>query len=283
MKLLKTKISFLLSLLSNTPKIYWWFYIDEKGNAKQNFGDYLNPYLIEKMTGKKPVLFFPNSKLSRYVKHSVMIGSVISKANATTLVWGSGIIKKNDKIKGGNFLAVRGPRTAKRLEELGLKAPKVFGDPALLVPLYYKKSCPVQYKIGVIPHFFNYESINKLGGDTENILIINLLSGDIEGTLDQMLSCEKIISTSLHGVILAHAYGIPAVWWKYSELNGDDVKFYDYFESVGLTIPSDFKDKTLEEMIQMEAYYLPDANQIQKRQKELLDVFPYKLKSTKTV
>ena len=73
----------------------------------------------------------------------------------------------------------------------------------------------------------------------KNTTIINAGIGTnkIENFINQVLECEKIVSTSLHGIICAHAYNIPACWMKIgNRLIGDDVKFFDYFESVGANI-----------------------------------------------
>ncbi|WP_156383835.1 hypothetical protein [Methylobacterium sp. Leaf456] len=52
--------------------------------------------------------------------------------------------------------------------------------------------------------------------------------------IDAVLSCRRILSSSLHGLILAHAYGIPATWLKISDRPlGDDFKFRDYWASIG--------------------------------------------------
>ena len=54
-----------------------------------------------------------------------------------------------------------------------------------------------------------------------------------------MCSCERIFSTSLHGVIVAQAYGIPVKWITFDKLpiHGDErYKFYDYFLGVNQEI-----------------------------------------------
>jgi pyruvyltransferase len=47
------------------------------------------------------------------------------------------------------------------------------------------------------------------------------------------LECEKIISSSLHGLIISDAYGIPNARVNVSnKLFGGDFKFIDYYKSV---------------------------------------------------
>ena len=276
-KLLKTGISF-LKLLNDKPKVYWWSMINEKKLAYENFGDFLTPYIVEKLTNKKPILFSPKSKFSFFFKHSLMIGSIISRSQKRTLVWGSGIIKKDDLINGGNFLAVRGPKTAQRIKDLGYASTEVYGDPALLLPILYNPKIEKKYTIGIIPHFFHYEElVNVYPEKDKTVLFINLLTNNVEDVINQILSCEKIISTSLHGLIVAHAYQIPAIWWKYGKLNGDDIKFYDYLESLDLKINSNFAGLTLDEVMVLDQYNLPDINKLVSVRKGLLKTFPYKL------
>jgi hypothetical protein len=45
------------------------------------------------------------------------------------------------------------------------------------------------------------------------------------------------VSSSLHGIIVAHAFGIPAAWLRWSDkLSGDGVKFRDHAALVGLSM-----------------------------------------------
>ena len=60
------------------------------------------------------------------------------------------------------------------------------------------------------------------------------IRGSIPGVIEEILSCRVIVSSSLHGIIAAHAYGRPAYWLKASDLPlGDDLKYHDYFASIG--------------------------------------------------
>lgn len=251
---------------------------NEKNLNYENFGDFLTPYIVEKLTGKKPILFSTKSKFSFFFKHSLMIGSIISRSQKKTLVWGSGIIKKDEIINGGKFLAVRGPKTAQRIKDLGLVTTEIYGDPALLLPILYNPKRDKKYAIGIIPHFFHYEELASIyAKNDKTVLFINLLTNNVEDVINQILSCEKIISTSLHGLIVAHAYQIPAVWWKYGKLNGDDIKFHDYLESLDLKINSNFVGLTLDEVVLKDEYYLPNANKLVSIRQNLLKTFPYKL------
>ena len=68
--------------------------------------------------------------------------------------------------------------------------------------------------------------------NSDEIKIIDICS-ETHDFVDQIKQCDKILSSSLHGVIASDAYGIPNLWIKMSnKVGGGSFKFEDYFLSV---------------------------------------------------
>jgi pyruvyltransferase len=218
-------------LENNTIPLTWW-------TNTPNFGDLLSPYLVEQLTSKTVKLVDNKTGPSARFKFKksfsyLAIGSIISRANAKSIVWGSGAFGTETARhlnKDATYLAVRGPLTRNLLRINGISCPEVYGDPALLMPSVFNPDVKKKYKIGVILRWSETDW-HSAEADS-NVKKINLGTSDIEGTLTDILSCEKIVSSSLHGVILADAYGIPSAWLSSTTPKGLEFKFYDYFISV---------------------------------------------------
>jgi len=172
-----------------------------------------------------------------------VIGSTIDMlCKKNTEVWGAGIIDQNKPLrcKPSKVYAVRGPLTRKKLLEQGVKCPEVYGDPALLIPHYYKPKVKKKYLFGFIPHRSNLDRIDDFTVDgvrlskRKDILVIDLSKYDKwTDIVDQICSCENVLSGSLHGLIVAEAYGIPNLWIEYGKsLIGGHFKFHDFFLSI---------------------------------------------------
>lgn len=217
--------------------LFYWSEIKFISKKRENYGDLLSKYLVEKISGKKVQWVHPK-KQPWYKWHKtnyVTIGSVIHHASRNSIVWGSGIIDKQQPIEKADFRAVRGPQTRKFLMGLGYECPEVYGDPAILLPKYYNPLVEKQYKLGVIPHYQDFDRAKEIFKQNPNILVVDLMTLDVKAVTRQILSCKKCISSSLHGVIVAQAYNIPTVWVKFSDkIFGDDIKYIDYLESVRL-------------------------------------------------
>lgn len=202
-----------------------------------NFGDALNPWLFNKITGKSPENANKIINFSNKIVYS-SIGSILDNNNSENLiVWGSGFKKNNSVFKEIplEIRAVRGPLSRNNILKQGLECPEIYGDPALLLPKFYKANVDKVYKLGIIAHYIDKENMNykslisKLNDD---VLLIDI-QNPIEQVINEINMCEKIASSSLHGIIVADAYGIPSIQLKFSDnIVGGDFKFKDYMLSV---------------------------------------------------
>lgn len=208
-------------------KVWWLGGSDGRGN----FGDVLTPYILD--------YFNFDYTYSRFHHKSdiLCIGSIARRANANITVLGAGIITNEDKLNPkAKYRLVRGPLTRNRVLKCGGVCPKNYGDPALLLPLICDES-KKDYEVGYVPHFIDYSIIKSHMANDFVIQLKNFHKSPLD-TAKEITKCRTIVSSSLHGIIAAHAYGIPAAWVEsVNTLKGDDVKFYDYFASVGIKDP----------------------------------------------
>ena len=216
--------------LLNHRNVYWSWY------EPRNFGDWIGPYLFQALTGKVPVFCdsSPNSPCTVYTS----AGSIMRKINNndTSIVWGSGIISLNDVFaRPKRICAVRGPHTKQRCEQLGYNCPEIYGDPAILMPsVYSPPSEKKAYKLGIIPHFVDYDCATAAYRDMHDVLIVDVTKS-VEDVINDINMCDATVSSSLHGLIISHAYGINSAWIKLSNLlEGDGIKFSDYYSAGGI-------------------------------------------------
>lgn len=200
---------------------------------ENNFGDILNPLVASYISGKKILHVNPDYYTKDYIS---AIGSICGRARENTTIWGSGFISKDStfKSKPKEIKALRGPKSRQLAMKQGVKAPEIYGDPALLIPRFYNPNKEKKFKIGLVPHYVDYnEPFFRQCNKREDVKLINLINPNPLEVIDEILECEIILSTSLHGLIIADAYGIKSKWVKVSDkLVGGEFKFLDYYESL---------------------------------------------------
>lgn len=202
-------------------------------------------------------------------KHLYAIGSVLTAGIQDATVWGSGVL--NAKLtyrlekRKLDVRAVRGPVTRAILMDYGYSVPEVYGDPAIIMPEIYK-AVPLKNrkKYGLITHK-DYVLNEKY--EENKIARLNICTDDYQDFLNQLVSVDVVISSSLHGIILAEAYGVPAVLLKPQI---DIVKYYDYYYSTGrINFPM---ADSIEQAIQIKPVELPELDTIREKLKKS---FPY--------
>ena len=172
------------------------------------------------------------------VPNVMLIGSFLHYADACSHICGAGFIAMDPKYmlraEPKSVNCVRGPLTGHLLEKQGIMCPRLYADPGILAPVIYPQHAPPCHKIGLIPHYVDANSPWIEGCRKKGVKVIDVLSS-LDKFFAEMSQCEMILSSSLHGIIFAHAYGKPALWIEMSDgIIGDGFKYYDYYLSVGV-------------------------------------------------
>lgn len=219
------------------------FYL-RRPDGKINFGDDLSPTLLEYVIAKE-VVWAPISSCD-----IVGVGSILGKAckriqiakyttrkilqrkKKKTIVWGSGFIKERRPVTSTHLdvRLVRGPKTSSLIKRSNIP----FGDPGLLAADIVPKSIEKKYSLGIIPHFVDAKSsmVSHLQNSIKHSTIISV-EEDPKTVLRKISECDFILSSSLHGLIVADSYGIPNLRLRLSDnIIGGDFKFLDYARSI---------------------------------------------------
>jgi pyruvyltransferase len=205
-----------------------------------NFGDSINVPLVEKISDKKVISINKKKLEELHLKDETVYsctGSILGWAGHPNIeVWGSGFISRTKVITNINppkkVHAVRGKLSREILLQRNIDCPEVYGDPVLLYPKFYQPKLQKSHEFGIIPHHVDKIFIPQLKKQFPNMLIIDI-QDEVHGVIDNICSCEKIISSALHGIICADAYNIPSIWMRISDkVLGHGFKFRDYFSSI---------------------------------------------------
>lgn len=272
-----------------------------------NFGDALSPVLVSELSGCEVVNFkgtesatkkiplldriFSNTDQEQQNKETIPLartlvglGSVMALTDKYSCIWGTGFLNYNEKFKGGKTYAVRGRLTHEKLQRDGFEGCKVWGDPTLLLPFWISNDEPVIYKLGIVPHWSEVEYFQSKYGEKYKVIDVRTL--DVEGVIKEIRQCSFILSSSLKGLIVAHAYEIPALWIKKGYTGTDDFKFHDYFSTVDIPSYRGFSNwkEILESEEELNMFFIENRdkckinNSLREIQCQLLKAAPFELK-----
>jgi hypothetical protein len=254
---------------------YYWL----ESTVVKNLGDYIAVLVLDALgytcvsqDHTRPGLVNPG----RYL---LTIGSVVWNRTFERFpepidVWGSGwrgTPLTPESMQRITFHAVRGPRTVAGLE---LSADTPLGDPALLLPGLRQRSIERHGRTLVIPHFYRIDQMLarqrcRLTGCDE-FLSVRIIGTPVTGrrisprhlpgmiaswirlgipvhtawqAIHRIAGADFVLTGSLHGAILAQAYGVP--WAAYDDGYIDvPEKWYDWADYLGIRIAfvSDLKN-----------------------------------------
>ena len=252
-----------------------------------NWGDDINDHFIRSLTQREIEIYFDTPVAMALKKPNYLcIGSTLNYLSTKqTIVWGAGVIDNKIDLREepAKVCAVRGPLTRDYLLARGIDCPEVYGDPALLVPYFYRPARfdrPRDGSICIIPHYQDKASpiLAAIAATHPELRFLDIANyGKWTDFIDRICECDVVFSSSLHGLIVAEAFGIPNYWISVSgKVIGKGFKFRDYFASIG---------KQISEPVGLDETFNPAAfagsnlwSRGQINLTKLLDACPFKIK-----
>lgn len=209
--------------------LFSWRPDQETYGISVNFGDALFPLIVERIMKRRLERVDERYSGQKFIPG----GSLLHCARDGDVIWGAGLrteedFEANPRFRHLRVAAVRGPITRDfLLNRYQFDVPEVYGDPAILLPQLFPewRRQPVRGRIGVIPHFSNRHEYTS---SSEHLLLI-FPNQEPQHVVSDILTCEFVIAGSLHGLIVAEAFGIPARWLN-SSRSEPELKYYDYYQ-----------------------------------------------------
>ena len=270
-----------------------------------NMGDLLNEYIVPKITGKdiehrENVAQFDvmgigscggaiwgNKEQTFVDKSKDIIKRSASLLNSKPCaIWGTGFIEDfADRgiyllRKNAHFIAVRGDRTKKTIERaLDHEIHPVLCDGGILSSILIDHPINDEYEVGLIPHFLEISLVQEKGIiDQFHKLyptgkVIDLRQNPLK-VVEDISKCKYVISSSLHGCIVADSFHIPNIRVRFSSIPGTGYKFDDYYSGFGLEIPANIVEKKedLPSISQIISNYAISSDVIEKKKTDMCTV-----------
>lgn len=264
-----------------TNPILLYFFRAKSG--KKNFGDESSFFIVRRLLDNYVLKVISNHRLkfmfqNRFHLSAILvqpvfrkktklfaIGSILGpKVNNRDVIWGSGFIAQNEMLNAETkeliVLAVRGKYSLRKLKDIKTIKPHevALGDPGILISQFVSAKKKCDPKIVVIPHYMHQKRWEELNVISKSQYDVVNVREDVEKVAERISAASVVISSSLHGIVFAHSYSIPAIRMAFDgePLKGGDFKFDDYmsiFESdvclPTFFIGSDQKDLNIDKIL----------------------------------
>lgn len=232
----------------------WLYLLRRSKGSVSNFGDALNVVVLGYLSGSKPRW----SSLKRC--QVVCIGSVLNTyvaSKSSALVFGSGVrdprifdVSTDPLIPSSRCISVRGALTRSAMR---LPHDTLIGEPGLLISqiVAAEPSADGANITGLLPHFSEFrhdESRTQIKEAEARGFRVLYPNANPEDLAREISSLDLLVTSSLHGLVFAHAYGVPAQLVSFRAKNSEEsFKFDDYLSVFG--IESNFR--SMDEVVEM--------------------------------
>ena len=214
-------------MTTESLKLFWW-------KKVPNFGDALSQLVVAHASGREVVHAGPG-QAEMFALGSLMRLIRRNRAHlARPVIWGTGMLGpvQADFLDSLDIRLLRGPIGAALLGVSGRR----FGDPGLLAADALGPAPTRRDRIGLILHHAQAGDprAQALAAQEPRVELIDVAE-DCRSVSLKIASCAHVVSSSLHGLIVADAYGVANTWLDTG--GHGQFKYYDYAASIGRALP----------------------------------------------
>jgi len=199
---------------------------------ERNFGDRLAPVLTRHY-GLIPV-YTPVFESCRLVSIGSNLDIVPDSYRGAIL--GGGFLHETSRraFANANILALRGRLSARAITPTYRGR---LGDPGIIVDRIYRRELATaekRWRMGIVPHYKDddHPSVRQLHDRHRDEVTVIDVRRPPRTVVLQIAACRHVVSSSLHGLVVAHSLGIPATPATFSGgLRGGTFKFRDYYSA----------------------------------------------------
>ena len=261
-----------------------------------NMGDVLNKDIIEKCFGYKVErrsyltgeLSGIGSGLGNYTyeeeKWKNALKAISGVLFPKAYIWGTGFVRYKEKDTRfykpkTHVCAVRGALSKKRIEAmLGRPIDVPMGDAGILASALLDQMPKKRYEVGIVAHYKEQDELafRELLEQYPGSHFIDVRKTPIEVT-EEIAQCDTVISSSLHGLIIADSLRVPNLHVVVTDnLLGDGFKFDDYYSAYGLRHEFvDLREGTTGSLDDIRAGYRITDAMVEKKKADMLESFPF--------
>lgn len=192
-----------------------------------NFGDLLGPEIVRRLASKS----VSEAAWDKATGRLLAVGSILALARDNDIAWGIGAngksLGKAYQISSVSFRAVRGPLTRDFVSNHGAYCPEIYGDPGLLVSMLWSEEELLgdASEITIVPNLNDYPIF-----DLRDPRVLRP-TAPLQECLSRIRNSSLVIGSSLHAIVVAESFGIPAR--LISSSVEPDFKYMDYYLGTG--------------------------------------------------
>ena len=218
-----------------------------------NFGDWLSPLIIANYTSDRILYHSPTAPIVE--PHLISTGSIGRFITPSSIVIGTGISSTDVELHPkAEYISVRGPVTAKHVQDCGGPVVESFGDPGAvmsrIIPLVRPKK--TNGKVAFVRHFTHNSLPMRLPENFDELSVLLSSPDKIAEFLGTLIRYDRVVTSAMHVFIVCQSYGIPCSLVTFEgfedAVHGTGLKYGDYAMGVGLdpvspvSVPLDLRE-----------------------------------------